>query len=89
MQNVLIKGVASVKSSTHRASVLKELVSSMRTPVEIASSLNMQLSHVSKALIKLKGVGLVECLNEDDRKARLYQITDYGKKVLGVIDKNG
>lgn len=88
MQDVLIKGVASVKSSTHRANVLNELVRSLRTPAEIASSLKMELSHVSKALICLKEGDLVTCLNENDRKTRIYQITDKGKQVLKIIKDN-
>ena len=40
---------------------------------------------VSKVLSELKSKEIVECINEEARKGRLYRLTDTGKDVLETI----
>ena len=51
-------------------------------PSEIAKEVKIRLNHVSMFLKDLKLNGLVECLNEETRKGRLYQLTKLGKDVI-------
>ena len=40
---------------------------------------------ISKVLSELKSKEIVECINEEARKGRLYRLTDTGKDVLETI----
>lgn len=43
--------------------------------------------HISKVLSELKSKEIVECINEEARKGRLYRLTDTGKEVLESINE--
>lgn len=42
---------------------------------------------ISKTLSDLKNKRLVECINEEDKKGRIYEITKLGLEVLNQIKK--
>ena len=46
----------------------------------------IRTNHISKVLSELKSKEIVECINEEARKGRLYRLTDTGKDVLDVIN---
>ena len=46
-------------------------------------------SAVSRAVLALEKVGLVECLTPDEKMDRYYRITDTGKKVAEIIEGKG
>ena len=56
-------------------------------PSEIASKTGLGTTQVSNSLADLKSRQLVECINNDDKKGRLYEITSTGKEVLSYINK--
>lgn len=78
----MINAVSLIKSSEYRSKVLKVVGSEIMTPSEIAKKVGLRLNHVSMVLAELKKNNLVECLNEDAKKGRLYQLTDIGKNVI-------
>jgi len=43
------------------------------------------INHVSNFLKEFKENNLVVCLNEEEKRGRLYQITDNGKKLLELL----
>ena len=47
--------------------------------------LGIRTNHISKVLSELKSKEIVECINEEARKGRLYRLTDTGKEVLETI----
>ena len=57
----------------------------MKIPSEISSETKIRLNHVSKLLSELKEKNIVECLNENDKKGRLYHLTDYGLELYDYI----
>ena len=65
---------------------MRAIGDSIKMPSEIATITNIRLNHVSMFLKNLKENNLVECLNEDSKKGRLYQLTRLGKD---VISKSG
>lgn len=75
-----------VISSSHRRSIVKELEGKPRTPSELADRLDLAISHVSQLLKGLSERGVVECLNPEERKGRLYGLTDDGRWVLERLD---
>ena len=81
----MIAAISLVKSSRHRRKILDPIHNNMVTPSEISKESSIRLNHVSMYLSELKEGGLVECLNESAKKGRLYQLTEFGKKVIKTI----
>ena len=82
MDKKYIKGVELIKSSAYRLNILKAINSKLITPSEISKITEYRLNHVSLFLGELKKAQLIECLNEEAKKGRLYRLTQLGKKVL-------
>lgn len=53
----------------------------------IAKDSGIRTNHISKVLSELKSKEIVECINEEARKGRLYRLTDTGKEVLESINE--
>ena len=82
MEKKVIIALSLVKSSGYRWKILKTVGNDIKTPSEIAKEIKIRLNHVSMFLKDLKKNGLVECLNEETKKGRLYQVTKLGKDVI-------
>ncbi len=82
----MVRAISLIKSSVYRAKILKAIGSEMIMPSEIAKKVGIRLNHVSMFLRELKDEGLVECLNEDTKKGRLYQLTKLGKNAIAKFD---
>jgi DNA-binding MarR family transcriptional regulator len=73
--------VSFVVGSKIRLSILTRLSDRMYTPTGLASSMDIDQSHVSRALKEMLKRGIVTQVTRS-RKGRLYSISDKGKKVL-------
>lgn len=51
-------------------------------PSEIAKDANIIQNHISATLRQLKEHEIVECINPEVRKGRLYRLTTKGKELL-------
>ena len=71
-----------VKRSSYRTNVLKAIGEGVKIPTEIAEDSGILRNHVSNVLRDLKENELVECLNPNSKKGRLYRLTDEGLDVL-------
>ena len=71
-----------VKNSTYRTRVMKSLDGKTKIPSEIAKDANIIQNHISTTLRQLKEHELVECINPEVKKGRLYRLTDNGNKVI-------
>ena len=87
MDKEIINGISLLKSSDYRYKIMKSIGNDMKTPSEISNMIGIRLNHVSMFLSELKRNGLIECLNEENRKGRLYRITELGKDVLSRTKK--
>lgn len=75
-----------VISSQYRYEVLEYLSSfSPSTPSDISEEKEVRIEYVSRSLSELKDENLIEILNPDAHKGRLYSITDRGEEVLQKI----
>lgn len=74
-----------VISSSYRKMVLLELGKSPQIPTNIARRLNINVNHVSRTLSQLNSKGLVRCINPEERKGRVYILTELGRKVLNRL----
>jgi len=82
MERQMIKGISIIKNSGYRKKILLSLVDvNYLTPSEISEKTKLRLNHVSNFLKDLKDNKLIICLNDDEKRGRLYQITELGKKV--------
>ena len=78
----MIKGISIIKNSEYRKKILLSLTDiNYLTPSEISEKTKLRLNHVSNFLKDLKDNKLIICLNDNEKRGRLYQITELGKKV--------
>ena len=71
-----------VKTSEYRKKTLLELTKGYKIPSEIGKATDIRVTHISRSLKHLKEKGLVECLNEQDKRGRVYKLTDKGEKIV-------
>lgn len=76
------KKIGYVKSSTYRLKVMKSLYRDVKIPKEIAKDTEIKQNHMSNTLKQLKEQRLVECINPEVRKGRLYRLTDEGEEIV-------
>ena len=74
-----------VLSSTYRTNTIKAIGDDVKIPTNIAKDSGIRTNHISKVLSELKNKEIVECINEEARKGRLYRLTDIGKKILANL----
>ena len=80
--NEILKLASWVKISGYRERVMLNLGTKFKTPTVLAKDSGIQANHISNVLSDLKAKKLVECINEDARKGRLYKVTELGAKVM-------
>ncbi|WP_299523192.1 transcriptional regulator [uncultured Methanobrevibacter sp.] len=74
-----------VLSSTYRTNTIKAIGDDVKIPTNIAKDSGIRTNHISKVLSELKNKDIVECINEEARKGRLYRLTDIGKEILANL----
>ena len=81
----ILKLTSYVQISKYREKTLKSIGDEVKIPTHIAKDSGIRTNHISKVLRELKSKDIVECINEEARKGRLYRLTDTGKDVLDNI----
>jgi len=82
MDRNMVSILGYVKTSEYRKKTLLELTKGYRIPSEIAKTTDIRVTHISRSLKHLKEKGLVECLNEQDKRGRVYKLTEKGKIIV-------
>lgn len=59
------------------------------TPKKVSDKKDIRMEYVSRSLSELSERNLVECLNPEAHKGKLYRITSKGEDVISKIDENG
>jgi predicted transcriptional regulator len=67
-----------VLASTNKIKIIKLLGNQPMVPTQIEKTTGLSLSHISRLLGGLRQKGLVECINSEQKKGRLYVLTDIG-----------
>ena len=76
-----------IKIGTYRYRVVKVLSQNeVLTPTNIGRECGIRVAHISKVLRELKEHNVVECINEEMRKGKLYRLTDDGREVLNLLN---
>lgn len=65
-----------IEKSQYRSKLLKSLSNDTKMPSQIAKDTGIVQNHISNTLRQLKEHDLVECINPEVRKGRLYRQTD-------------
>lgn len=81
-----LKVFAYISISSYRTNALKALQNQNKTPSQIANDSNIRMSHISNILKELKDCGVVECINEQDHRNRIYRITPLGHEIAEKLD---
>ena len=82
----LLKLTSYVQISKYREKTLKSIGDEVKIPTNIAKDSGIRTNHISKVLSELKAHELVECINPEVRKGRLYRLTDKGEIVSENIN---
>ena len=82
----MLKEISYVKISQYRTKVMKSLDGEVLIPTQIARNSDIRPNHISKVLAELKAHELVECINPEVRKGRLYRLTEHGEDVVKNIE---
>ena len=82
LSDEMLKEMSYVKISQYRTKVMKSLDGEVKIPTVIAKDSEIRPNHISKVLAELKAHELVECINPEVRKGRLYRLTNKGEEVV-------
>ena len=85
MDDNLISGISYIKSSKYRTNIILILSENIMTPKDIQGKLNIRINHVSMYLKELRDMGIIVCLNDDAKKGRLYQLSEYGNELIKYL----
>ena len=86
LSDEMLKEISYVKISQYRTKVMKSLDGEVKIPTHIARDSEIRPNHISKVLSELKAHELVECINPEVRKGRLYRHTDKGEEVVKNLE---
>ena len=86
LSDEMLKEYGYVTSSSYRTKVLKSLDGDTKMPSQIARDSDIKQNHISNVLNQLKKRELVECINPEVRKGRLYRLTDKGDELVKNIE---
>jgi len=83
----MLTEISYVEISQYRKKVMKSLEGNVKIPTVIARDSGIRTNHISKVLSELKAHELVECINPEVRKGRLYRLTETGEEVVKNLEK--
>ena len=82
LSDEMLAEISYVQISTYRTKAMKALEDEVKIPSVIAKDSGIRTNHISKVLSELKAHELVECINPEVRKGRLYRHTDKGDQIV-------
>ena len=86
LSDELLKEYGYVTSSKYRTKVMKSLDGETKIPSHIAKDSDIIQNHISVTLRQLREHELIECINPEVRKGRLYRLTPKGDELVKNIE---
>ena len=86
LSDEMLTEISYVEISKYRSKVMKSLEGDVKIPTVIAKDSGIRTNHISNVLSELKAHELVECINPEVRKGRLYRLTDKGDEVVKNLE---
>ena len=81
MDDETLKIFAKVHISSYRHKTVQSLKGDVKTTTEISNDTGIRRNHMSNVLRDLKDNGVVECVNEEAKRGRLYRLTSLGDEI--------
>lgn len=85
LSDEMLAELSYVQISTYRTKAMKSLDDDVKMPTQIAEASGIRTKHISNVLRQLKEHKLVECINPEVKKSRLYRLTDKGEELIDSI----
>lgn len=82
-----LKKYAYVNISSYRLKAVKSLKDDVKIPTEISRDTGIRKNHISNVLRDLKESGIIECINEEAKRGRLYRLTETGEEIVEFMEK--
>ncbi|WP_298500822.1 transcriptional regulator [uncultured Methanobrevibacter sp.] len=82
LSDEILTDISFVLISKYRTRVMKALNGGIKIPSQLARECDILTNHISLTLKQLMGHDLVECINPEVRKGRLYRLTEKGQIVV-------
>lgn len=86
MDDEMLKLMARINISSYRLKTVKSLKEGDKIPSQIAKDVDIRINHISGILKELKELGVVVCLNEEDKRNRVYRLTPTGRQIADYLD---
>ncbi len=86
LSDEMLTEISYVQISQYKTKVMNALDGEVKIPSNIARDSGIRTSHISKVLDELKEHELVECINPEVRKGRLYKHTEKGEQVVKNLE---
>jgi len=86
LSDEMLAEISYVQISTYRTKAMKALEDEVKIPSVIAKDSGIRTNHISKVLSELKAHELVECINPEVRKGRLYRHTEKGDQIVKNLE---
>ena len=86
LSDEMLTEISFVKISTYRTKVMKALDGEVKIPTQIAKDSDIIPNHISATLKQLREHKLVECINPEVRKGRLYRHTEKGEQIVKNLE---
>ena len=86
LSDEMLTEISYANISKYRTEVMKSLDGNVKIPTAIAKDSGIRTNHISKVLSELKAHELVECINPEVRKGRLYRLTDKCERITENLE---
>ncbi len=80
--------VGYIMASKYRKEIILKLSKKNYLPSILAKETKSRISHISRALKELEDKKIIECLNKNSKKGKIYSLTGLGKDILQQIKDN-
>ena len=87
LSDEMLTEISYVNISKYRTKVMKTMDGEVKIPTVFARDSGIRTNHVSKVLSELKAHELIECVNPEARKGRLYRLTDKGEELVENLNE--
>ena len=75
-----------INRSSYRVKIVQSLGRGYKIPTNIATDTGLLRNHISYVLSALARVGVVECVNPEYKKGRIYRLTKKGFEILDDVE---
>ena len=76
-----VEDLSWIKAGRRRIQTIEYIANGHKTPRDVARATGMSTTHASKIVKAMEGRGIVECLNPDAKRGKIYRLTRKGRNL--------